>query len=65
MNKDKWIGIIGVILFLALLGSCFGGKSEYEEAGETFGQWVNSDPNDWTDTQKDYFNNVFDHWSSN
>ena len=62
MDKYKIIGIVAVIVLFILLGSCFGGKSEYEEAGETFGQWVNSDPNDWTDTQKDYFNDFME-WS--
>ena len=65
MDKSKILAIVVVILFLGLLGSCFGGKSEYEEAGETFGQWGNKDPNTWSDTQKEYLNDAFDHWNSN
>lgn len=60
MNKEKIIGIVAVLVLLGLLGSCFGEKSEYEQAGDTFGDWVNKDPNKWTDTQKDYFNDFMD-----
>ena len=65
MDKSKIWAIIAVVIILALLGSCFGGKSEYEEAGETFGQWGRRDPNTWTDAQKEYFNDAFDHWNYN
>ena len=35
--------------------------SEYSKAGETFDSWVNTDPNTWTDAQKDYFNDVMNY----
>ena len=58
-NNLNWKGIIATIicflLFLGLLGSC-GEDSEYEKAGKTFGSWINSDPNTWSDTEKQYFN---------
>lgn len=60
MDKKGIIGtIVVVLLFFALLGSC-AGDSEYERAGKEFGSWVNTDPNGWTDTQKDYFNDFMD-----
>lgn len=59
MNKKGLILTVAVVLFLGLLGSC-GSDSEYEKAGKEFGTWVNTDPNGWTDTQKDYFNDFMD-----
>ena len=41
-------------MLIGLLSGCW--ESEYEKAGKDFGSWVNKDPNKWTDTQKDYFN---------
>ena len=52
-GKGIW-AIIIILLLLGLLGSC--SDSEYETAGKTFGSWVNSDPNTWSDTEKQYFN---------
>ena len=60
--NGKVIAIIVVVLLL-LIGSC-GSESEYERAGKEFGSWVNTYPNGWTDTQKDYFNNFME-WSDN
>ena len=60
MDKKAILGtIIIVIAFFGILGSCIG-DSEYERAGKEFGSWVNKDPNSWTDTQQDYFNNFMD-----
>ncbi len=59
MKSEKIIAIIGVLLFLGLLGSCVG-DSEYERAGKEFSTWVNKDPNTWSDTEKEYFNNFMD-----
>lgn len=56
--------VIIVIALLGLIGSCCNLESDYEKAGKSFGTWVNSDPNNWTDTQKNYFNNFMD-WSNN
>ena len=53
------IGIIVAVAILALIGSCTA-DTEYEKAGKEFGSWVNKDPNSWSDTQKDYFNNFMD-----
>lgn len=56
----KFIIVTLSILMVGLLSSCM--ESEYERAGKEFGSWVNTDPNKWTKTQKDYFNNFMD-WS--
>ena len=62
MSGKVW-AIVIVVILLALIGSC-GGESEYERAGNEFSSWVNTDPNGWTDTQKDYFINFME-WSDN
>lgn len=59
-GKNIFITIIIVVL-LGLFGSC-SEDSEYETAGKTFGSWVNSDPNTWSDTEKEYFND-FMNWA--
>ncbi len=56
-GKGIW-AIIIILLLLGLLGS--GSDSEYETAGKTFGSWVNSNPNSWSDTEKQYFNDFMD-----
>ena len=62
MDKKAILGVIVVFAIIAILfGSC-AEDSEYEKAGKEFGSWVNTDPNGWSDTQKDYFNNFMD-WS--
>lgn len=58
-KKTVIVSVFVVVLFFGLLGSCTE-DSEYEKAGKEFGSWVNSDPNEWTDTQKEYFNNFMD-----
>ncbi|MBQ7119137.1 MAG: hypothetical protein IJO09_02880 [Oscillospiraceae bacterium] len=55
--KKTVIGIL-VIMLIGLLSGCI--ESEYEKAGKDFDSWVNTDPNNWTDTQKDYFNDFMD-----
>ncbi len=55
-----WLLVIMIVMLLALLGSCDAFDSDYEKAGKEFGSWINTDPNKWTDTQKDYFNNFMD-----
>ena len=57
--------ILGVILVFAVLGVLFGGcteDSEYEKAGKEFGSWVNKGPENWSDTEKKYFNDFME-WS--
>lgn len=60
-NVWIWFGIICLII-LFLIGSSQ--ESEYEQAGNSFSTWVNTDPNDWTDTQREYYNNFRD-WADN
>ena len=55
--KKTVISIL-VIMLIGLLSGCM--ESEYEKEGKEFGSWVNTDPNKWTDTQKDYFNDFMD-----
>ena len=60
MNKlSGIITVAAILLFISLIGGCMG-DSEYERAGKEFGTWVNTDPNGWTDTQKNYFNDFMD-----
>ena len=54
--------IILVIFILGLLSGCV--ESEYERAGKEFGSWINKNPNTWSKSQKDYFNNFMD-WADN
>lgn len=60
MKKAIFIIII-VIILVALLGQC-AGDTEYERAGKEFNSWTKKDPNTWTDTQKEYFNDLIE-WS--
>ena len=62
MNEkgSKLLVFIVIIALLAMIGSCSAFDSDYEKAGKTFGTWINTDPNRWTDTQKDYFNDFMD-----
>lgn len=54
----KLILVVVSVMAIGLLSGCV--ESEYERAGKEFGSWVNTDPNKWTDTQKDYFNDFMD-----
>lgn len=64
MNKFSIIVVIVIILLLfGIIGGCTE-DSEYEKAGKSFGSWVNSDPNGWSDSQKEYFNDYMD-WIDN
>ena len=59
-----WIGMaVFVVLYLFFAINSME-ENEYEKAGRTFGTWVNTDPRTWTDTQTEYFNDVFD-WNDN
>jgi|GEM_PF-1442616 len=61
MNKKLVLAVVVVIIVvLGLAHACSLGDTEYEKAGKEFGSWANTDPNKWTDTQKDYFNNFTD-----
>ena len=59
MKKSSILLIAIFILFLALLGSCME-DSEYEKAGKNFDSWVNKGPENWSDTEKQYFNDFMD-----
>ncbi len=60
MDKKSIFGIIIVgIIILGILGSCVG-ESEYEKAGDEFGTWIKEDPKSWSDTEKQYFNDLMD-----
>ena len=60
MDKKAIIGIIVVVLvILGILGS-YVGESDYEKAGNEFGTWINEDPKNWSDTEKQYFNDFMD-----
>jgi len=62
-DKGKVIlAIVAVLLFLGLIGKSCGATSEYEEAGNNFGQWMREDPSTWSDTEKQYFNDFME-WS--
>lgn len=55
--------VLGVIIVLAAIAMIFGscaGDSEYEKAGKEFGSWVNDNPENWSDTEKEYFNDFMD-----
>ena len=59
-DKGKVIvGVLIVIAILWLIGSC-SEDSEYERAGKEFGSWVNEGPENWSDTEKQYFNDFMD-----
>lgn len=60
MEKTGWLAVIVIIILFGLFGKISTGDSEYETAGKTFSTWVNTDPNKWTNTQKNYFNNFMD-----
>ena len=38
----------------------FGGKSDYERAGKEFNSWINEDPRTWTDTEKQYLDDLIE-----
>ena len=61
MKKETVAVIVLIIVLLSLLGSCMG-DSEYETAGKEFGSWVNEGPENWSDTEREYFNNFME-WS--
>lgn len=63
MNKKVIIGIVlAFVAMAALFGSC-SEDSEYERAGKEFGSWVNKGPENWSNTEKEYFNNFMD-WAN-
>ena len=51
--------IVIIISILVLFGSC-SEDSEYERAGKEFGSWVNKGPENWSKTEKQYFNDFMD-----
>ena len=59
-NGSGCLTAIIFLIVLGLLGMLFGEDTEYEKAGKTFGTWIKTDPNKWTNTQKDYFNDFMD-----
>ena len=60
MNKKSGLwAIVIIVLVLALLGIC-SEDSEYERAGKEFGSWVNKGPENWSKTEKQYFNDFMD-----
>ena len=56
------IAIIVILIIIGVLGKACGATNEYEEAGNSFGQWIREDPNTWSDTEKQYFNDFME-WS--
>lgn len=62
MDKKTIIwAIVIIILVFGLLGSCTE-NTEYEKAGKEFGTWVNKGPENWSDAEKQYFNDFME-WS--
>lgn len=60
MNIKAIVGVLLILIVISILfGSCVG-DSEYEKAGKEFGSWVNKGPENWSDTEKEYFNNFMD-----
>lgn len=47
-----------VIILLGALG--LGGESDYEKAGKEFNIWINEDPRTWTDTERQYFDDLWE-----
>lgn len=58
-NKGAGLAIVLILLFIAVLGSCMG-NSKSKSVGENFNNWINTDPNGWSNEQKEYFNNFMD-----
>lgn len=55
-NGKIIIAVVVVLLLIGLIGSC-SEDSEYEKAGKEFGSWVNKGPENWSDTEREYFDN--------
>ena len=64
-NKGKGHGwlifiIIAIVLVLAMAGGTE--DSEYEKAGKEFETWMKEDPRTWSDTEKQYLDDLMK-WS--
>lgn len=53
--------IVSFFLIIALLAAGGSGKeSKYEKAGKEFDTWIGQDPQTWTDTEKQYFDDFWE-----
>lgn len=57
--KKRLIALTSVaVLCSVMLSGCV--KNEYQEAGENFKSWINTDPDTWSDAEKQYYNDFMD-----
>ena len=60
MNKKTIVLIvIAVLILLGIVGSC-SSESEYEKAQKNFSSWSKKDPDSWSDSEKQVFNDYID-----